>query len=271
MTAFNAAIAELGKVSTNISVDMTAFNAAMDELEKVNTDIKFIGSMAELENVTLSDEEKGFLETIRSNATTNMINTVNESTANIAESRIADMVNRGVLQGSIGRETIAKIYETAGKVIGEQSRNIESDIAGMGVGILEQKKQNQMGLWGKQLEADVASTGASLDKWKSIATGELAASGQKLQGDISSTGASLDKWKGVALGELSGTGQQQEWNQNLIQALTTMRGQDTSLAAARLGAETNLSMANKEMDVWKDVNEQSNWANIGSALIKAWW
>ena len=218
------------------------FESAMSEFRNVNTDIKFIHDMSELEGVTLGDEEKKFLETMRVNATTNLTNTVNEATLDLAETEIARMVSRGVLQGNIGSETMSKIYEASGKIIGEQSRNIESDVAGMGLGILEQKKTNQMGLWGQELTADIASAGAGTDKWKSIGMLEL---GQDEQ--------------------------TQGWNQNLIQALTTMRGQDTSYAAAKLGAETNLSMANKEMDVWKDVNEQSNWANIGSALINAWW
>jgi len=235
------------RISTS-APDMTAFNSAMDEFKNVNTDIKFIHDMSELEGVTLSDEEKQFLETMRVNATTNLTNTVNEATLDLAETEIARMVNRGVLQGNIGSETMSKIYEASGKIVGEQSRNIESDVAKMGLGVLEQKKINQMGLWGQELTADIASATIGTDKWKSI--GML---------------------------ELGKAEQTQGWNQNLINALTTMRGQDItmrgqdiSLESAKLGAATNLNMAGQEMSAWKSAQDKQFWGNIGSALINAW-
>jgi len=228
-----------GQPATQAETDR--LNSIMDNFEKVNTDIKFIHDLTELEGVTLSDEEKGFLETMRQNATTNLTDAVNESTIELAEQKIADLVNRGVLQGNIGSEAISKIYEKAGKVVGEQSRNIESDIANIGFQTLEQKKANQMNLWGKELEADIASATTGTDKWKSMGLLETTSQGMK-----------------------------QDWNQSLINALTTMRGQDISKEIAGTQAGTSLSLANKELDVWKDVNKQSNWANIGAALINAW-
>lgn len=227
-------------LSTATSPDIERFNSAMTEFSKVNTDIKFIHDISELEG-GLSDEEKGFLETIRTTATTNLTEAVNESTLELAQTEIAKLVDRGVLQGDIGSQTIAKIYEKSGKIVGEQSRNIESDVAKMGLQIGEQKKSNQMALWGKELEADIASANVGVDKWKSIGALETAAAGQK-----------------------------QEWNQNLINALTTMRGQDISLEGAKLGASTNLKIADTEMNAWKTAQDREMWSGFGKVLIDKW-
>ena len=195
---------------TNVA-DTTNVQNILSEFEKINADIKFIHDISELEG-GLSDEEKAFLETIRSNATTNLTNAVNESTLDLAETEIARMVDKGVLQGNIGSETMSKIYEKSGKIVGEQSRNIESDVAKMGLQISEQKKLNTLDLWGKE----------------------------------------------------------QTWNQNLLNALTSMRGQDTSFKIAQLGGANNLALANKEMDAWKEAQDKQMWGNIGSILIDKW-
>jgi len=231
----------LGATGTGGADATDYFRNAMNEFTSLNTDIKFIHDMAELEGVTLSDEEKGFLETMRSNATTNLTNAVNESTLELAETEIARLVDKGVLQGNIGSETLSKLYEKAGKIVGEQSRNIESDVANLGFQTLQQKKATQVDLWGKELTADIANVGAATDKWKTIGTLEL---GKKEQ--------------------------EQTWNQNLVNALTTMRGQDISLEGAKVGATTNLSMANQEMSAWKEAQDKQMWGNIGSILIDKW-
>ena len=129
--------------------NVSDFDSAMNDFKSSIEDIEYIGSMAELTG-GLSEQETQMLETIRSTATTNLTNAVNESTVDIAQTEIAKMVDRGVLQGDIGANIISQVYENAGDTVGEQSRNIESDVAQMGLGIIDKNKQYQMDMWDKQ-------------------------------------------------------------------------------------------------------------------------
>lgn len=157
---FGRSAPDLSQLSGAFSTDGTGaasgngtpeFNSAMDAFKSSIEDIKYIGSMAELTG-GLSAQETQMLETIRSNATTNLTNAVNESTVDLAQTEISRLVDRGVLQGDIGANIISQVYENAGDTVGAESRNIESDVARMGLDIIDKNKQYQMDMWGKQYD-----------------------------------------------------------------------------------------------------------------------
>lgn len=288
---------QLSKGAAQYERDVSAFRDSMSEFEQVNTDISFLHDISELSG-GLSDEENAFLETIRSNATENLISTVNEATTELAGEEIARLVNRGVLQGNIGEAVLAKVYEKSGKLVAEQSRNIESDVAKMGLGISEQRKLNQLSLWDKELEAAMKSSELGITKAGQI--GELELGGlaladktgleqarltQDWEKDI--TGAlttmrgqdiaMMGKRGELELGALEAadktglmqTGQTQQWNQSLLQALTQMRGQDIGSLTARETARMQEAMASQEMGAWERAQNTSMFGNIASSLIGA--
>ena len=245
----------LGKGTAQYQRDTEAFRGAMSEFEKVNTDISFLHDISELSG-GLSDDEKAFLETMRSNATENLISTVNEATTELASAEIAKLVNKGVLQGNIGERVLSQVYEKSGKLVAEQSRNIESDVARMGLDISEQKKLNQLSLWNKEMEAAIKSSELGLEKGGKI--GSLELGGMEAADRVGVTQTGMD----------------QEWNQSVLQALTSMRGQDISSATAlktgQTQASTQLNIAGQEMSAWKKTTEMDMWGNVGSAIIDAW-
>ena len=142
----------------------------------------------------LSDQEREALDTMEQNAVNSLIESVGRGHEEISGKMIADLVDRGVLQGNVGAKALADLGEESQRLIAEGTTSIESEkmraILALGEskagrelqmeqfgiqagqfskGLAQQWKQTQMGgglnMWGtmggyRQGEADRALNAA---------------------------------------------------------------------------------------------------------------
>ena len=74
----------------------------------------------------LSAEEKTMLDKVAQNATAKITSSVNEATQPIVEGKIAELMDRGVLQGDVGQRLLKDVAESAQKAIAQGSTDVET-------------------------------------------------------------------------------------------------------------------------------------------------
>lgn len=94
----------------------------------------------------LTQEEIDTLNRLEQNSISSLTEVVGEDAQEMVKTEIASLVQRGVLQGNIGEEAIAKIGEKATKTIAAGTRDIESTRMQQELGMKEATKQRNLEL-----------------------------------------------------------------------------------------------------------------------------
>lgn len=119
------------------------FNSVMGNYSAVLEDLKYIADLSNLSG-GLSNQEQSFIDSIRETATQNLVSSINESTVDLANTEIAKLVDRGVISGGIGEETISRIYDRAGKSIEQGVGSIENSLAQLSLGLVSENKNRAL-------------------------------------------------------------------------------------------------------------------------------
>ena len=151
---------EQGSMNLEEFLSKGNFQSAMDDYKSSMEDLKYI---SDLSGITggLSAADQSFIDTIRQNATQNLLSTVNESTVELANTEISSLVDRGVLQGGVGKEVLSKVYEKAGETVMRGTRDIETSLASASLDIMQKNKD-------RSLSATTSQVGLSEDWNKSL-------------------------------------------------------------------------------------------------------
>ena len=92
----------------------------------------------------LTQDEIDTLDRLEANSISSLTEVVGEDAQEMVKTEIASLVQRGILQGTIGSEAIAKIGERATKTIAAGTRDIESTRMQQELGMQESTKQRNL-------------------------------------------------------------------------------------------------------------------------------
>jgi len=108
--------------------------------------LKNIQEAKELGTLTgdLSSEEIEGLDTLEANAIQQLTTQVNKQLEDVMGKEVASLVNRGVLQGAIGAETMARLGEKATDIIAKGTTDIESTRISQELGMREAAKDREL-------------------------------------------------------------------------------------------------------------------------------
>lgn len=111
----------------------------LKQLENVQT-------VKELSSYTgeLTTEEKTDLDTMAANAKAKIAESVNEETRPIIEARIAELADRGVLQGSVASSLLGEIAASAQKAIARGATDVETARLGQELAIQQTNKDRAL-------------------------------------------------------------------------------------------------------------------------------
>lgn len=217
--------------TTPVQSTMNILEELDDIMETSLSDLATVSQIHSLSELTgsLSSEQSALLDRIRTNSIANLSEVVNEETEDLVKSKIADLTSRGVLSGNVGTQALQDIDEYRTKKLVQGTRDIETNLAGLELNLIESNKEKQMELWGQELTKDLETA--------KLTTGwETAKLGTK--------------------GELASTmlGAQSDWDIARLNALTNIYGADTS-------GRYDLQVAGMQS---KAADTASKWGAIGS-------
>lgn len=192
----------------------------------------------------LSDQEMEALNTMEANAIQTMTETIGRETEKIMGITIADMVDRGVLQGTVGAKVMADVGERATELIAEGTRAITSQKMGSILQMGEAQKARQIQI--KQMLQSGVLTGQGLgQQWTGQAmgfvggqsalaqqmqqTGQQFGAGLALQGEQLRAGLASGAWGTMYGGRQSAA-------DRALQAQIAMTQAEASKYGARWGA-----------------------------------
>lgn len=125
----------------------------------------------------LSEQEMTALDTMANNAITTMTQNVNRELNDVMGKTIADLTNRGVLQGDVGATQMAKVQERALELISTGTAGIESQKMANIIQLGEAQKSRQLQM--QQMVQQGTITRAQMDQ--SLAGGLLNYAGGQQQ------------------------------------------------------------------------------------------
>ena len=222
------------------------FEALKTQLTDISNDVALATQLRDLGDLTggLSEDETSLLDQIEENSRLNLSEMVNSQTEDTMKTAIADMVDKGVLQGSIGAETLKRIDDARTTTLTQGYRDIASSRLNTEIGLREAQKGRQMDLW--QMGQEGALAGAQLEQ-----TGAIA-------------GAELD-WKDYLAKTQQAqyqTGLESDWQKSLLDSYTRMYAADKSASSAS-------NIASMQKDYADNANMWGAIGNIGGGIADA--
>jgi len=173
--------------------------------ELVDFQMEQIQAARDLGEITgdLSEQEMTALNTMETNAIQTLTSTVQEQTEEMMGKTIAQMVDRGVLQGDIGARAMADIGEASAEAIAQGTSAIVSQKMGAVVGMGEAQKGRQLQMQG-MVQAGAMGREAAQQQWVGQAfgmTGGQQAAQQQFAQTASQFSAGLARdWEKTQLG-----------------------------------------------------------------------
>jgi hypothetical protein len=89
----------------------------------------------------LGEDELALLDQMEANEIEKFTNQVMERSAEINQTAIADLVNRGVLQGTIGENVLARLNDDTLEIIGKGTTDIQTQRMGSELRLIQQGKE----------------------------------------------------------------------------------------------------------------------------------
>ena len=88
---------------------------------------------------SLTPEEKSMFNAIETAEIGRLTNQINENTKDLAETRIAELIDKGIWDGNIGKDALVQVYEDANDAIAQGSLGIQSASMQSQVSFLQNK------------------------------------------------------------------------------------------------------------------------------------
>jgi polyhydroxyalkanoate synthesis regulator phasin len=141
----------------------------MNQLVDYNTQqLQNIKTIKELSEYTgeLTSAEKTMLDTLENNAITKITDTVNEQTQDIVSAKIAELVDKGALNSTVGTQLLSKVAESAQEAISQGTADVESARISQELSLMQSNKTNALnwanyGLNSQQILSNLATGNAS--------------------------------------------------------------------------------------------------------------
>ena len=222
-------------------------------LSLMNMQLEGIEEARALGDITgdLSDQEMEALNTMETNAIDTMTKTVMHETEKVMGGVVSQMVDRGVLQGSVGAQTMADVGKRATELIAQGSQAIASQKAGNILQMGEAQKQRQMQTK-QMLQSGVLAGQGMGNQWTGQAmgyvggqsnlaqqmqqTGQQYSAGMALQGEQMRAGLGSQMWGTMYGGRQAGA-------DRALAAQIAMTQAEAQKYSARFGAYGSVASA----------------------------
>ena len=219
--------------------DMSSIHTAIQGISDVDTDIQYQHTLADLSGIGLDPAEKEMLDTQRDLAIDRAIGEIESTFETEGESMVAQQIHNlgtNALGGTIGQSFVKRWQEREAQTKTDALSGIESQYLSASQSALNNQKQRQMDLWGKEYDSDVKQSELDLDKAKATAS------------------------------------VQYNWDQSYLDRLATLRGQDIQAEQGNLDRLLKERMGNQEIGAWEDANDSAAWGGIiGAATSDGGW
>ena len=203
----------------------------------------------------LSEQEMTALNTMESNAIQTLTETVGRQHEKIFGSVVSDMVNRGVLQGDVGRRAIEDVAERSEEIIGEGTRAIGSQKMGAILELGEAQKSQQLQLQ-QMLMSGQISREAAQQQWAGTALAQAGGAQQFGQ-----------TWAQQA-GQFA-AGLEQEWDQSRMAAGIQQWGQMAGMRGSEAQRALQAAIATSESKAAVEASKWSALGNLGGMAMMA--
>ena len=228
--------------NTLTAFNQASINSAIQRILDVDTDIEYNKTLADLSGIQMDAKEKALLDAQKNIAIDRALTTIEDTFSQEGESMVAQQIQNlgaNALGGTIGQGFVKRWQEREAAAKTGALQDIESTYLAAERQSIDQQKQRQIDMWGKDYDAEVK-------------TAEL----------------SLDKAKAESL-------LQYQWDQSYLQDATTRRGQDITAEQANLDRLLQERMGNIEYGAWADTKSSANtWGAVGSiggAIVGSDW
>lgn len=219
--------------------------------ELVDFQMEQIQAARDLGEITgdLSEQEMTALDTMEINAIQTLTSTVQEQTEEMMGKTIAQMVDRGVLQGDIGAKAMADIGEASAEAIAQGTSAIVSQKMGAIVGMGEAQKGRQLQMQ-EMVQAGAMGREAAQQQWAGQAfgmTGGERAAQQQFAQTASQFSAGLARdWEKTQLGAGMGiwggmVGQREAAAERALQQSIAQMQASAAKSASKWGAFGNIA------------------------------
>lgn len=117
--------------------------------------------MFELANITgdLTSEEKGMFQQMADNTIAKITNSLNKEKVDVMDTAIANLVDKGVLQGSIGAEVLGKIGERTQELLAQATTDVETQKMTSMLQTIEANKNRALQWYGMGMQVSQIRTG----------------------------------------------------------------------------------------------------------------
>ena len=205
------------------------------KLTQITDDLSLATQLRDLSQVTgaLSDEENSMLDQLEENSRLTLSELVNSETEDVLKTSIASMVDRGVLQGGVGSETLKRIDDLRTTRLTQGYRDISSQRIGQELTMREANKDRQMDLWDLEQSGAIAKAGIQQENVKTeadLAWKDYTAETQQKQFEY---------------------GEQMDWQKALLTSETN-----------KYYADKGLTIAGMEQESAERANKYDMWGNI---------
>ncbi|MFC1567321.1 tail fiber domain-containing protein [Thermodesulfobacteriota bacterium] len=240
-----AALALMTKQLEQLSAEDTPEEKLYKELEMELTQWQLEGIRAAKEagdiSGDLSEDELTTLDQMESNAITNLQERVGRDSQQVMSKVVAEMVDRGVLQGDVGAKAISQVGERTQELLTEGIRDIGTTRMGQQLGLQENKANRELA-WRQSLMSGAISQeqfGAGKQMDAVARAQQMYLGSQQMQSQAAQYGAGLTQdWNTAKLG--AGI---QQWGQMAgLRGATAQRALDANIASAQAKSAQSASM-----------------------------
>lgn len=217
--------------------------------ELIDFQMEQIQAARDLGEITgdLSEQEMAALNTMETNAIQTLTSTVQEQTEEMMGKTIAQMVDRGVLQGDIGARAMTDIGEASAEAIAQGTAAITSQKMGAIIGMGEAQKGRQLQMQG-MVQAGAMGREAAQQQWAGQAFG-LTGGQQAAQQQFAQTASQFS------------AGMAQDWEKTQLGAGMQMWGGMAGQRESAADRALNLSIAQMQA---RAAREASQWGAFGN-------
>ena len=195
----------------------------------------------------LSDQEMAALDTMYGTAQANLETSLQRGVDNILPSVVAEMVDRGVLQGDIGAKAIADVYERKAELLSEGTLSLEGQKASSILAMGEAQKNRQLQL--QQLLQSGLISGEQADQLYA----------QNAWGAVGGQGALAQQ--SMLSAQQFASGLSQQWEQSKLNAGIAQWGQMAGMRGAEADRALQAAIATAEAE---SAASASKWGALGS-------
>ncbi len=249
-----------------ISAETTAL--AKEQIAYTSRRLTEIEQARKLGNMTgtLTSDEKRMFQEMEDSAVANLKSQVNAQTQDVWNTALSDLVNRGVLQGTVGERILGVISSENVRTVAEGVNTIQGQMNLNRINVQETNKNRAL-TWDNMLSQEsLGLLGIGSGYAKDDLTSQLQRLGLGVNANLNFAG--LTSQEGIAAENRALTGSEGAANRALQEALTKSQLQN-QWNIANLDAQTRLGISGLQAGAATTASQYGMYGNLGAAGLLA--